>query len=175
MTAMLAGETTGVRARVLVAYDTRNGSTTGVAEAVAARLRERGCAVEVLPARAVRDVAGWSALVVGAPIYAGAWLKGAHKVLKRAGKLPPDRRPLVAVFALGPRRDESPEDWIRPRAQFEQALAKHPAVTPVSTALFGGADPPGTSPRRDIRDWDAISDWADELFDAFAGEDEQWT
>jgi len=152
-----------VLAKVLVTYATKNGSTAGVAEAIALRLRERGCAVELRPTKEVRDPGDCDFLVVGAPIYSGRWLSGAHRVLKRAGKLKPEERPQIAVFALGPRRDDGPEDWVRPKSQFEQALGKHPSVTPVATALFGGADPPKKSPRRDIRDWGAIDSWADEL------------
>jgi menaquinone-dependent protoporphyrinogen oxidase len=148
--------------KVLVVYDTKNGSTAEVAKAIASRLRERGCSVEARPSRDVRDVAvGF--LVVGAPLYSGRWLSGGHRILKRVTKLERERRPVVAAFALGPRRDEGPEDWERPRSQFESALAKHPAITPASTALFGGADPPKKTPRRDIRDWEAIRSWADEL------------
>ena len=153
--------------KVLVAYDTKNGSTSDVADAIGSRLRERGCTVDVRPARDVRDMEGTDALVVGAPIYSGRWGTSAHRLLKRVGKLAPDRRPLVAIFALGPRSDDGPESWVGPRGQFERALGKHASTTPVSTALFGGADPPKKSPRRDIRDWDAIRSWADEIATAF--------
>jgi len=148
--------------KVLVAYDTRNGSTADVADAIASRLRESACSVDVVRAREVRDVERYDALVVGAPLYSGRWLTGGHRLLKRVSRLTADRRPQVAVFALGPRVG-GPEDWARPRTQFERALAKHPTVAPVSTALFGGADPPRKSPRRDIRDWDAIRTWTDEV------------
>ncbi len=149
--------------RVLVAYDTKNGSTTDVANAIASRLRERGCSVDIRLARDVRDMAGSDALVIGAPIYSGRWSSRAHRLLKRSSKLARDSRPPVAIFALGPRSDDGPANWARPREQFERALAKHPSISPVSTALFGGADPPKKSPRRDIRDWDAIRSWADEV------------
>jgi menaquinone-dependent protoporphyrinogen oxidase len=153
--------------KILVAYDTRNGSTVDVAETIASRFRDKGCSVEVSRARDVRDVSAIDALVVGAPIYSGSWLAGAHRLLKRVDKLPSDRRPHVAIFALGPRRDDGPQDWVRPRGQFERALGKHPSIAPVSTALFGGADPPKKTPRRDIRDWAAIQAWADELAGSF--------
>ncbi len=149
--------------RILVAYDTKNGSTADVAEAIAASLRDHGALVDVEHARAVRDLSGFAALVVGAPIYSGRWLAGAHRVLKRAGRLAPGRSMPIAVFALGPRVDEGPQNWVRPREQFERALAKHASISPVSTTLFGGADPPKKSPRRDVRDWDAIRAWAAEI------------
>lgn len=149
--------------KVLIAYDTRNGSTADVAHAIAARLRERGCDTDVRLARDVRDVSLCDALVVGAPLYSGRWLSGAHRLLRRVAKLAPESRPVLAVFALGPRVDDGPENWVRPREQFDRALAKHRSLPPAATALFGGADPPKKSPRRDIRDWDAIDAWADEL------------
>lgn len=153
--------------KVLVAYDTKNGSTEEVAQAIVTRLREHGCSVDIQLAKTVRNLKEFDVLVVGAPIYAGRWLPGAHKILKRAGKQNQDKNPSVAIFALGPRTDEGPENWTGPKAQFDRALAKHPSVIPVSIALFGGADPPKKSPRRDIRDWNAIKSWADDLAKMF--------
>ena len=153
--------------KVLVSYDTKNESTTDVAQALARRLREHGYQVEIQRARNVRHIKDYNYLVVGAPIYSGRWLSGAHRVLKLVRKLKSDQMPAVAVFALGPRKDERPESWVVPKAQFDRALRKHSAVVPVSTALFGGADPPKKSIRRDIRDWDAIDTWADELAKIF--------
>lgn len=149
--------------KVLVAYDTKNGSTTEVAQAIVLRLRESGCSVDIQPARKVRNLKDFDCFIVGAPIYSGHWLSGAHRILKKVSKLGPEKNTAVAIFALGPRRDEGPDNWIKPQAQFDRALGKHPSVLPVSTALFGGADPPKKSPRRDIRDWNAIGSWADEL------------
>jgi menaquinone-dependent protoporphyrinogen oxidase len=148
---------------VLVAYDTKNGSTAEVAAAIAQRLDQRGFSVTVLPARDVRDPSGFDAVIVGAPLYNGRWLSGAHRLLKRLAKVKAGSIPALAVFAMGPRVDEGPENWERPRRQFEHALGKHPAAAPVAIALFGGADPPRKSPRRDIRDWDRIATWADEV------------
>ena len=153
--------------RILVAYETKNGSTADVAQAIVSALRERGCDVDLRLARDVRDVTGLDGLVVGAPIYSGRWLSGAHRILKRTTKLPADERPPVAIFALGPRVDEGPESWVRPREQFQRSHAKHPSIAPVSTALFGGADPPRKTPRRDIRDWDTIRAWAGDISEAF--------
>lgn len=153
--------------KVLVAYDTKHGSTADVAQAIMLRLREHGCSVDIQPAENVRKVEGFEYLVVGAPIYSGRLLSGAHRILRRVSRLRPEKSPAVAIFALGPRIDDGPASWTLPKAQFDRALGKHPTVKPVSTALFGGADPPKKSPRRDIRDWDAIKTWADELAKIF--------
>lgn len=152
---------------ILIVFDTKNGSTPEVAQAIGSRLRERGGDVDVVQSKSIPDLAGLGGLVVGAPIYSGRWLNGGHRVLKRLARLPEERRPPVAIFALGPRQDDGPEDWVRPRQQFERALSMHRSIKPLSTALFGGADPPKKKPRRDIRNWDAIRAWADELADLF--------
>jgi menaquinone-dependent protoporphyrinogen oxidase len=154
---------------VLVAYESKNGSTADVAHAIATRLGELGAQVQVARARDVRDLSGLDVLVVGAPIYSGRWLAGAHRVLRRAANIAPDSGLQFAIFALGPRVDEGPENWVRPREQFERALAKHASISPASTALFGGADPPRKSPRRDVRDWDAICSWAGEVAGLLGG------
>jgi menaquinone-dependent protoporphyrinogen oxidase len=153
--------------KVLVAYDTKNGSTGEVAQSIAEQLRENGCSVDLQIAKNVRKPVNFDALVVGAPIYSGRWLSGAHRILNMVSKTGSGEGPSVAIFALGPRTDEGPENWIKPKAQFDRALGKHPSINPVSTALFGGADPPKKSPRRDIRDWAAIKTWANELVAKF--------
>jgi menaquinone-dependent protoporphyrinogen oxidase len=150
---------------ILIAFDTKHGSTAEVADAIASRLRERGAEVEIGPARGASDLTDFRGIIVGAPIYSGRWMKGAHRLLRKLAKVPPDRRPPVAIFALGPRKDEGPEDWVRPRQQFERALDKHRTISPISTALFGGVDPPRKKDHRDVRDWGAIAAWADQVGD----------
>jgi len=155
---------------ILVVFDTKNGSTAEVAEAITLRLREQGAEVELSRARGAQDLADYRGIVLGAPIYSGRWMNGAHRLLKKLAKLPSDRRPPVAIFALGPRQDEGPEDWVRPRQQFERALAKHRAISPIATVLFGGVDPPKKKIRRDVRDWGAIAAWADHVSDLLSAE-----
>ncbi len=145
---------------VLVVYATKRGTTGEVAEAVADRRRVDGADVHVTTARAMREpVDGYDLVVIGAPLYSGRWHHHAHRFLRR------HRRELavmpVAVFGMGPREDVE-EDWQGARRQLERALAKHDWLRPAAVAVFGGADKPGRSPRRDLRDWDAIRAWADQ-------------
>ena len=56
-------------ASVLVGYATRYGSTQKAAEALAATLREQGLEVDIQSTRKVRTLAGYSAVVLGAPLY----------------------------------------------------------------------------------------------------------
>ena len=59
------------------------------------------------------------------------------------------------------------------REQLYRSLTHVPGVEPVTVGLFGGAIVPETlhfpfshMPAGDLRDWDAVRDWADRLPDA---------
>jgi len=71
---------------VLVAYATRYGSTQEVAEAIGETLREQGLGVEVRPAREVRTLEGYDAVVLGAALYMYRWHKDARRFLSRQRK-----------------------------------------------------------------------------------------
>jgi menaquinone-dependent protoporphyrinogen oxidase len=162
---------------ILVVYATRYGSTQEVADKVAATLRESGLAVDVQPARQVRNLVGYRAVVVGAPFYVGRWLKDARRFLERhqaaLAQMP------VAIFSLGPVRAD--EGMAEARAQLDTQLSKYPWLKPVAAEMFGGkydperlrfpdnllaapsASPLHGLPASDIRDWDAIRAWASSL------------
>ena len=144
----------------LVVFATRNGATREVADAIADALRADGTTVDVQAAWSVRrSVAERDLIVLGAPLYSGRWLPSVHRFLKRH-RTDLEHLP-VAVFALGP-LDRTDEAWSCSRSQLDAALAKHQWLSPVATALFGGAEELGRSlsPRRDLRDWPAIRAWA---------------
>lgn len=74
----------------------------------------------------------------------------------------------LAVFALGPRTLE-PEDVAGSRKQLDGALRRL-KVEPQLVAIFGGAVDPAKLrfplnriPRTDVRDWQAIDAWSDEV------------
>lgn len=158
---------------VLVAYATRYGSTQEIAETVAATLREGGLTVDLRPARNVQTLAGYQAVVLGAPLYMFHWHKDARHFLERyqdiLKQLP------VAVFALGPFHNEEKE-FQEVRKELDQELAKFPWLTPAAKAVFGGKfDPEKLTfphnlipamkqmPASDIRDWTTIRAWANDL------------
>jgi menaquinone-dependent protoporphyrinogen oxidase len=145
---------------VLVVYATKHGSTRQVAEVIAEGLRAQGASVRIRPAAVVWDsVAGEDLVVLGGALYSGRWHRDARRFLRR------HRHELagvpVAVFGMGPRSDDE-SAWRRSHDQLDRALAKRPWLHPVAIAVFGGVDPPhgADHPQRDLRDWDAIRDWA---------------
>ena len=158
---------------ILVTYATRYGSTQEVAETIATTLRAGGLVVDVQPANQVRSLAGYTAVVLGAPLYMFNWLKAARDFVARH-RATLEEIP-VAVFALGP-TEEKDEDWTEARKQLDKVILKFPWLKPVAVELFGGKFDPARltfpynlipalkrMPVSDIRDWEAIRAWADGL------------
>ena len=164
---------------VLVGYASSSGSTQEVAEVVAAILREQGVEVDLRPIREVRTLAGYSAVVLGAPLYMFHWHKDARHFLARyqsvlVGSLP------IAIFAGGPIGDSDEQAWQDIRGNLNQELAKFPRLQPVSVQLIGGKFDPAKlrfpynllpalrhMPASDLRDWTAIRAWASTLTEKF--------
>lgn len=159
--------------QVLVAYATQYGSTHEVAEAIAQEMRDRGLEVVVEPARQVKNVDTYAAVVLGAPLYMFHWHKDALRFLFRY-RVSLMARP-VAIFALGPVHDPHDEkEWQDSNAQLEKELAQFPWLKPVALEMLGGKYDPaklgfplkmfaGKVPASDIRDWTAVRAWAREL------------
>jgi menaquinone-dependent protoporphyrinogen oxidase len=166
-----------VSASILVTYATRYGSTQEVAEAVAATLRERGLEADLQPVKQVRTLAGYGAVVLGAPLFMFRWHKDALRFLSRHREALTERP--VAVFALGPTHDPyDEEEWQDSSSQLDKELAKFPWFTPVALEMFGGKYNPaklrfpinwlaGKVPASDLRDWTAIRAWAGSLIEKF--------
>lgn len=158
---------------LLVGYATRHGSTQEVAEVVAATLREGGLAVDLRLLREVRSLEGYSAVVIGAPLFMFRWHKDAKRFLSRHREALLERP--LAIFALGPVHDpHDEEEWQNSWSQLDEELAKFPWLKPAAIEMFGGKYDPqklrfpinvlaGDAPATDIRDWDAIRAWAADL------------
>ena len=174
---------------VLVAYASRHGSTRGIAERIAERLRADGVVAEVRPAAEVRDAAGYDAFVVGGAAYMFHWLKDATSFVER-------NRTLLAarptwLFSSGPIGPDAVDK--EGRDVLEVSVPKEfprlgESVHPRGTKVFFGALDPDAKPiglaerltslmpaaraaipRGDWRDWPAIEAWADEIAKDLAG------
>jgi menaquinone-dependent protoporphyrinogen oxidase len=164
---------------VLVAYASRHGSTAGIAERIAAGLREAGLSAEAVPVAQATDVEGYDAFVVGAAAYMFHWLKDATRFVKRHHRLLAERP--VWLFSSGPLGtdlvDEDGRDVLdatRPKEFDELRDLVHPRAERV---FFGAWDPDAPPiglgerlvrhmpaapdiPPGDFRDWEAIEAWA---------------
>ena len=158
--------------KVLVVYASKCGSTGEIAEALAGEIAARGRKVDVALAENVKDLSGYSAVVLGSAIRFGQWLSPAVEFAERFKEAL--RAVPVAIFtahimALG----ESKEDHAGRQAYIQPLLKE---ITPVSVAFFAGnvdADKLSFvektigrmvgSPVGDQRDWTKIRAWASQL------------
>jgi len=164
-----------MKTKVLVAYASLYGSTQEIAEVISETLRSKGLAVDLQPIRNVRILEGYSAVVLGAPIYMFHWHKDARHFLSQHRKILADNFP-IAIFAGGPFDKGDENAWHEVRAKFDLEMAKFPWLTPVSVEIVGGKFDPAKlrfpynlipvlkkMPASDLRDWGAIRAWASSL------------
>lgn len=164
-------------ADLLITYGTRYGSTKEVAESIAQTLRDTGLSIDLKPASEVQSLAGYRAVVVGAPYFIGKLQKDVPAFLERH-RAELEKMP-VALFTLGPVRAE--DDMADARKQLDATLEKMGWLKPAAAEMFVGAFDPAklrgldklvTKPKasplygvpaRDDRDWEAIRAWAASL------------
>lgn len=164
--------------KILVAYATCTGSTTGVASAIARVLTENNIPVDLLPLQDVKDLAPYQAVVAGSPIQDRQWLPEAMQFLRihrsELAQKPFATFTLCMTLAMKNGEKYHPEilQWLAPVRRIAQ---------PVSEGLFTGvldiSKIPSLGDRAkfrlsvffgvwsegDHRDWDAIHAWAKAL------------
>jgi menaquinone-dependent protoporphyrinogen oxidase len=86
--------------RVLVVHASRYGSTQGIAERIAATLRQHGLEATVQSAEHAGDPADYAATVIGSAVYFGHWMKRATECVRRNGATLANRP--VWLFSSGP-------------------------------------------------------------------------
>ncbi len=165
--------------RVLVAYASKCGATAETADFICRRLFERGSAVDVMPARLVRSLVGYQAVILGSACYMGKLLGEAQdfasKFLAGVSDVP------VAFFSLGLTVKENTAENIQKALAYFDPLRAY--VTPAAVAAFPGriaydtlpflyrtmaqADKEGILAEGDFRDWNAVTAWVDALPSGF--------
>lgn len=151
-------------ARVLVAYATKLGSNAEIAEVIAQVLRDAGHDASAHPAREVRGLDGWDAVVLGSAIYAAHWQKDARRFVARL-RDPLRERP-VWLFSSGPldaRLARADLPITHHGAEITGDLDARAHRTFGGRLLAGAPIDPhvlATHPIGDFRDWDAIRAYA---------------
>ncbi|MBC8171673.1 MAG: flavodoxin domain-containing protein [Anaerolineae bacterium] len=167
--------------KILVAYASRGGSTSGVAEAIGSTLAEHGLEVEVRPMQAVHDLTPYRAVVAGSAIRIDQWLPEARQFMQRHQQ-ELTQKPFAAFLvclALATKNARQRERAEQTAATWLQPVRN--LVHPVSEGLFAGVLDISKLPEvryrlafrlvlatglwseGDYRDWDAIRRWANTL------------
>lgn len=161
----------GHRPRVAVCFATVHGSTRGIAERIAARLRDGRCEAEAIPVEQVREPDGFDAFVVGSPVFNQCWMSELEDFLARNEQILAARQTwLFSVGSFGdssrvfgslvrrePRDIELWERAIHPRGYRVFAGVIDRKLWPLPARLFfhlfGGRF-------GDKRDWPQVDRWA---------------
>jgi menaquinone-dependent protoporphyrinogen oxidase len=159
---------------ILIAYASKYGSTTQIAENIALRFKKAGLEPKLMTAGDIRSLDGYSAAVVGSAVYAGNWLKEASDFLakfKQELSLKP-----VWFFSAGPTGNGNPVEQMK-GWRFPQALQPlADSIHPRDIAFFHGTLDMEKlrfaeklivralkAPAGDFRDWEKINTWADSI------------
>ncbi|MDO8145175.1 flavodoxin domain-containing protein [Isoptericola sp. 178] len=163
---------------VLVAYATRHGATAGIAERIAATLRDHGVDADAVPVEEVSTVEEYDAVVLGGAAYMAHWLKDADRFAKRHESALKQRP--VWLFSSGPlgtdEVDEKGRD-VREAARPREFAELSELLQPRGEEVFFGAYDPEEKPiglaerftrkmplpAGDFRDWERIDAWARQI------------
>jgi menaquinone-dependent protoporphyrinogen oxidase len=163
--------------KVLVAYATKHGSTTEIADKIAETLGSAGVHAVALPIEHIGDLNSYSAVVLGSAVYAGQWLKEATHFLKTHERELAERP--VWLFSSGPTGEGDAatlmKGWLLP--QDAQSIANR--IHPRDIALFHGELDDAKlnlfekivvkgvkAPLGDYRDWFEIVRWTQGIAEA---------
>jgi menaquinone-dependent protoporphyrinogen oxidase len=180
--------------KVLVAYASRHGATSGIAERIAAVLQGRDIEASAEDVEQVGDIAAYDAFVVGSAAYMGRWLKEASAFARR-------HRSVLAtkptwLFSSGPVGTDTVDakgNDVRAAAEPKEFAELRETLHPRDEHVFWGAYDPDARPvgfaeavgqrilsmmpaardalpAGDFRDWPEIDAWAETIAAQLAGE-----
>ena len=179
--------------KILVAYATRHGATTGIAQRIAEILTESGQPAEARPVEEITSIEGYDAVVLGGAAYMFHWLKPAVK-FARKHRAALASRP-VWLFSSGPLGtemiDKDGNDVLQATRPKEFDELTELLGTCGEQIFFGAYDPDAeplglgervvrhmpaardAMPAGDFRDWGAIEAWAREIAAAISTDEPQ--
>ena len=171
--------------RILIAYDTIHGSTAEIADKIGNELCSRGFKVDVRFVGNTSSIEEYDAVILGSAIYEFNWLPDARRFLRNYYAAL-SSKPVAVFIVCSAMYQDTPDsrDAVR-KAFVTPLLNRYPAISPLSIGLFGGAvdfnanrynlfekivlrilgKVLGFSESADWRNWDYISDWAQEVGD----------
>lgn len=164
-----------VKDRILVAYASQAGSTSGVAEALGKQLTAGGVTVDVRQVKEVTDLSAYRAVVVGSAIHGGKWLPEAIKFVEANQRQLSQMPTAIFLVCLTLAKDSEEyrrqvPTWLEPARTLVRPVAEgvfagalwfknHPFITEgLGMRIFAATLGVGEG---DYRNWKAIRAWAD--------------
>jgi len=157
--------------KILIAYLTKTNTTKEIADEIAGIFKSRDIAAEVKAIPEIKDLSSYSGVIVGAPINGMVWLPEAYKFIEDNKEVLKNMP--TAYFFVSYMIEEGREFWknkIRKSLDSAKAL-----VRPVSVGMFGGRVTSGfpaifrfifgikKDALKDVRDWNKIRIWANDI------------
>jgi len=159
--------------KAIVVYASKYGSTRGIAEFIAEKLRQQGTQAEVRPVEAVHNPGDYDALVVGSAVYMMHWLKEAAEFVRRNRAVLANRP--VWLFSSGPLGSSASVN--DPKLEPKEIAEFREVINPRDHRIFFGAldhsklgfkhrmvaKMPAAQailPEGDFRNWKDIEVWA---------------
>jgi menaquinone-dependent protoporphyrinogen oxidase len=127
--------------QVLVAFGSKRRGTAGLATMIGDALADAGCTAVVTPARDVRDVTGFDAVIVAGALYANRWHRDARRFVRRHTAALRTRP--VWLVSSGPLDDSAARTEIPPTKQVAKLIKRVGARGHVTFGGSLGADATG--------------------------------
>lgn len=153
--------------KILIAYASRAGSTTEVAERIGETLKGLGFEVEVKNVKEVTTISHYDGIIIGSAVRMFKLLPETMKFANRFRKEIQNKPVAYFIVCLTMQEDteksrDQAKKYIKPLLEIKE---------PISVGLFGGKMDysklsfmwrilfKGKIPEGDFRDWKAITDW----------------
>jgi menaquinone-dependent protoporphyrinogen oxidase len=156
--------------KILIAYTSKYGATAEIAKKIEKDLQVAGYDASAQPAKGIKDLADYSAVILGSALYMGQWQKEAVQFLK-ANQTALAEHPFW-IFTSGPTGEGDPVELVQGRIIPENLKEVVDACNPKDVTVFGGIVNNEKlnlfekqilkmvkAPSGDFRDWQAISAW----------------
>ncbi|RLF96349.1 nitric oxide synthase [Thermococci archaeon] len=128
----------GIRMKALIAYGTRYGSTTDIANKMGEILTEEGIDVKIvnLAEEKIDDVSNYDLIIIGSSIKIGSWTKKSLEFLERFES---DLSKKKTAFFVSCLDANDPKKCKEARENYlEKVAKKYPSIRPYKLGLFGG-------------------------------------
>ena len=175
-----------VSTRVLVAYETKLGSTAEVAQFIGSVLVESGLSATVLPISEVRDLAAFDMVIIGSAIRYDHWLPGAVDLVEQNRPVL-SGKPVAFFFTCLTLAKPTAAAHRKAEGYADKLRALSPDVIPLTIGKFAGVLDFARTPwparlalrllslatgvkQGDYRDWSAIRAWCEDLCESLGSD-----